>query len=436
MKALLFTNIMIFDGGNSALYAGEVLVDEGEIRHVVSGHNQIERSAGIEIVDGGGATLMPGMVEGHAHLTYPFSSDRTPSDITWLDVYSGRIPVEKVALLSAHNAGVLLNAGFTSAYSGGGTTMTMDSALRAEIDAGWIRGPRFRPAGSEGMPQNTRDGPNDVDESLADFVDRGTTEADVRTFVRNSAQAGVDVVKFFLSGPAPGGPHDTGSMYSDELLLAAADQARESGVWLSAHARSAEAIKQGLKCGFRVLYHCDDLDEEGLAMMEERRDEVFVGPSIGAPIAYLELERLKGKAACLDANPFHPSWDLDAEVERQARNCRAMLERGIRLLVGGDYGFDATPHGHNARDLGYFVKYAGMSPLEALEMATKVGGELMDFPVGLVKEGYYADLLLVDGDPLRNIGLLADPEKLLMVMKGGELTRVKEVGPRRTAMAT
>lgn len=330
MKATLLTNILIFDGNNSAPYLGEVLVEDGMIRDVSATGGEIPRSPNMEIIDGEGATLMPGMVDGHAHLTYPFSVDGSPPGVSWLDVYSGRIPAEDVALLSAHNAGALLRSGFTSAYSGGGTTLTMDSALRKAFDAGWICGPRFRPAGSEGMLQESHSGPSNVDESLTNFLDRGTTEGDVRAFVRNSADAGVDVVKFFLSGPAPGGPFDTGSMYSDALLLAASEQARESGVWLSGHARSAQAIKQGLKCGFRVLYHCDELDDEGLDMMEERRNDVFVGPSIGAPIAYLELERLKGKAACLEANPFHPSWDLEAEVDRQARNCRAMLDRGIR----------------------------------------------------------------------------------------------------------
>ena len=98
------------------------------------------------------------------------------------------------------------------------------------------------------------------------------------------------------------------------------------------------------------------------------------------------------------------------ELEVAVESLKKMLKRGIRILPGGDYGFAWTEHGTNARDLEYFVKYLGMSPMEALLSATKLGGQVMmrGHELGQVKEGFLADLLLVDGDPLADIRILQD----------------------------
>ncbi|MCB1490119.1 MAG: amidohydrolase family protein, partial [Bauldia sp.] len=100
-------------------------------------------------------------------------------------------------------------------------------------------------------------------------------------------------------------------------------------------------------------------------------------------------------------------------------------KRGIRVVVGGDYGFTVTPMGQNARDIGHFVKFFGYSPSEALRCATKVGGELMGYPgeLGVIREGALADLLLVDGNPLADLSLLVGPEHFAMIMKDGRMHR-------------
>jgi imidazolonepropionase-like amidohydrolase len=98
-----------------------------------------------------------------------------------------------------------------------------------------------------------------------------------------------------------------------------------------------------------------------------------------------------------------------------------LKERGVRILIGGDYGFPFNPNGRNARDLQIFVEHFGYAPAEALSAATKLGGELMDLDVGLVKEGYLADLLLVDGDPTADVAILQDKSRFAMIMKDGAL---------------
>ena len=121
------------------------------------------------------------------------------------------------------------------------------------------------------------------------------------------------------------------------------------------------------------------------------------------------------------------------ELEIACESLKKMQKRGIRILPGGDYGFAWIKHGTNAKDLEYFVKYLGFTPMEALLSATRLGGEIMmrGNELGQVKEGFLADLLLVDGDPLSNIAVLQDPNKLLAVMKDGEFHKEPETQAAR-----
>jgi imidazolonepropionase-like amidohydrolase len=107
-------------------------------------------------------------------------------------------------------------------------------------------------------------------------------------------------------------------------------------------------------------------------------------------------------------------------LEAMQRLVPLMKKRGIRVLPGGDYGFPYNPIGRNARDLQIFVELFGYSPVDALVAATRLGGQLMDLPVGEVKAGWLADLLLVDGDPVQDVRILQDKARLNVIMKGGQ----------------
>jgi imidazolonepropionase-like amidohydrolase len=124
------------------------------------------------------------------------------------------------------------------------------------------------------------------------------------------------------------------------------------------------------------------------------------------------------------------------ELETAIESLKKMHKRGVKILPGGDYGFAWIPHGSNATDLEYFVKYLGFTPMEAIVAATRLGGEIMMQPqeLGLVKEGYLADLLLVDGDPLANITLLQDKDRILAVMKDGTFHKQPDVRSARSVM--
>jgi imidazolonepropionase-like amidohydrolase len=112
---------------------------------------------------------------------------------------------------------------------------------------------------------------------------------------------------------------------------------------------------------------------------------------------------------------------LQRLYEASCRTHNAMRQRGIRIVMGGDYGFAANPQGTNARDLQHFVEHFGFSPSEALQAATRTGGEIMKrgHELGLVKPGYLADLLLVDGDPINDVRVMQDNHRFAFIMKGG-----------------
>ncbi len=384
-------NVRIFDGTGSASFGGEVLIDGDRIVLVSRVPDAIDADA--RVIDGGGGTLMPGMVECHAHITYPNAVDR---------FYPYLYPPAAVetTLMTVHNARVLLDHGFTSAYSAGAIKPGIEAKLRDEIDAGRIAGPRLRTASMEvyfpGDP-DARPMPQTNDE--------------LRAFVRESKSEGVDIIKLFLSGlDNVLDQNDWEMVLSDEAVAVTAREATEQGMWLSCHVRPVAGLKQALRNGFRVLYHVEEVDDEALDLMEARKDEIFVGPTIGG-IA-LRAEKANGQTR------EHAEQRLIAYRETVAR----IRARGVRVVPFGDYGFPGRPHGHNALDLAYFVRYLGFRPAEVLAAATSTGGEMMARDrFGRVAPGYVADLLVVDGDPTRDVSVLADPAKLRVIMQAGAL---------------
>ena len=123
------------------------------------------------------------------------------------------------------------------------------------------------------------------------------------------------------------------------------------------------------------------------------------------------------------------------ELESCIENMKALKARGVRVLPGGDYGFAWNPIGTNARDLEHFVKLLDYTPLEAIHAATKLGGELFGADIGLIEEGYLADILLVDGDPAKDVSILQDAGKLIAIMKDGTFHKAPRAGSRQGVQA-
>jgi imidazolonepropionase-like amidohydrolase len=402
MGSIVFDNVRIFDGSRVLPGLHAVRVEGNRIVEVAPAGEPLAHLGAGRVIDGAGRMLMPGLVEAHAHLSWPSSVERFVPKLS--------LPIEDLVLTTARNARILLDHGYTSAYSAGALSKTVEVTLNSYILSGGMPGPRLIPSSIEREPPSS----GAFDEGKVD--PHGSGPAALRAFVRECAALGAKSVKFLLSGEdamLPGSSQRL--LYTQEEASAAGDQARISGVWLAAHAQAAEAVKMALRANFRVLYHCTYADAEALDMLEARRDEIFVAPAAGIV------------QATLDAQP-PPGMDLRemkrsaAEVmERQVRLIPELKRRGLRILPGGDYGFPFNPTGRNARDLELFVRLFGYTPVEALEAATRLGGQLMGLgeSLGRIKRGYLADLLLVDGDPTQDITLLQDRHRLHAIMKDG-----------------
>ncbi len=406
--SLLFTNAQIFDGSGRPPFAGEVFVEKNCIEAVSDGASRIDRRDA-EVIDCRGRTLMPGLVEAHAHLSWPSSVGRI--------INAMMLPPEEHLLVTARNAKVTLDAGFTSAYSAGSLGPRFEIALRDEIDGGWLPGPRVRASSLERLPDGALG-----QKAEQDSHHRRGPEA-IRAYVRDMARAGVDSIKFLLSSDEAFKPNGSQTLtYTEEEVAAIGEEARNCGVWLACHAQAAQAVKLAVKHGFRIVYHCAYADEEALDMLEAKKDEIFVAPAIG--LMYTRTY----EAESFGLTRSGPG-NLGAAVhlERMQELYPKMRKRGIRVLPGGDYGFPYNPIGTNARDLEWFVKLLGYTPTETLVAATRLGGELMGRePLGQVKSGYLADLLLVDGDPTADIRVLQDQKRLLIIMKDGKIHKRNE----------
>ena len=406
MTATLFTNVRIIDGNGKRPFNGQVLVKGNRIKKVAKAGKSLKAQDAV-VVDGGGQTLMPGLIEAHAHISFCDTPD--------LETL-GDIPPEEHTLLTMKYAKVMLDQGFTSIFSAAAAKARLDVVIRNAIDAGDIPGPRMRAASPELTPTS---GLGDVRrrhmhrETFAIPCD-GPEE--FRKTCREMVREGVDTLKMNPSGDEfiPfARAHET--IMNEAEVAAVCEVGRSRGKNVAAHARSAESVKMCLRQGANVLYHCTLSDDEALDMLEADKDRVFVAPTIG--MAYITGEG-EGKDYGIDYD--HPvALYFRREGERGVENMNALKKRGVRVLPGGDYGFAWNPIGTNARDLEHFVKLLDFTPLEAITAATKYGGELMQMDVGLVKEGYLADLVLVDGDPVKDVAILQDAGRLTAIMKDG-----------------
>jgi imidazolonepropionase-like amidohydrolase len=422
METTLFTNVRILEGQvNASPYLGSVLVEGNRIKRVSRSAAAVS-SGGATIIDAAGATLMPGMCEAHTHFSW--------NDAATLSAIQS-MPLEEHVLWCAKVAKRYLQAGFTSCVGAACAKPRLDVVIRNAINAGQIPGPRYLAASQEitvpgGLGDETL--PHLPFPEFSFGVNVNCAD-DMRKAVRMFLKYGVDSIKLNLSGDnfTPDSPAETTWM-TDAEVATAMEEVRLRGKRGTAHARSAASVKQALRHGIDVIYHASFTDEETLDMLEAAKGRVFVAPGIAIIYAMLHEAEAYGitheKAVAMG---YQREWDAAIE------SLRAMHRRGIRVLPGGDYGFAFTPHCQNARDLEFFVKYLGMTPAEAIRSTTVYGGEIMMRPneLGQVKEGYLADLLLVDGDPLANIAILRDPKRILAVMKDGVFAKRPDMESER-----
>ncbi|KAF2110193.1 hypothetical protein BDV96DRAFT_624219 [Lophiotrema nucula] len=399
---ILFKNVNIIDSTGKEPYLGSVLIEGERIKQV--GDFQFQPAPETLIIDGQGKkTLMSGLIDAHTHLSW--NNSPTLDGLT-------NLPIEEHVLHTAHSAKTFLDCGYTMCFGAAAAQPRLDIVVKASIKSGLIPGPRTL---SNCQEITTTGGA--IVPSISRFAD-GADE--MRKAVRYFISLGADNLKLSMTGDYV---HET--MGSEETYFtlaetqAAVEEAHNRGKRICAHARSAASVKLCCKAGVDVVYHASFVDEEGLDMLEAMKDRVFVAPAINFP-----LTSCTGEAIPYGLTPeMAEKKGLKHEV---AEACKAMNElrrRGVRVLPGGDYGFAWAPHGTYARDLAHFVNLFGYTPMESIICATALGGEIMGHPeeLGKVQPGYYADVILIDGDPLANIEIFQDVTRLHAIIINGHV---------------
>ncbi len=401
-------NVSIIDGSGADPFTGAIEIDNGEIKKVFRQESPGGGDADA-VIDGHGMTLMPGLCDAHLHLSW--NDQKTLEEISYM-------PVEEHTLYCAQSAKTLLDMGFTSGVGAAAAKPRLDVVIRDAIATGQIPGPRYLAASQEIA---TRGGLGDTAPVHVETQDLSfgwvvSGADDILNAVRMFLKIGVDVLKLNLSGEYIANVDAEETVITEAELEAAAGEVHRRRRVMAAHARSAESVKYCVKYGIKHIYHASFADEEAIDQIAARTDEFFVAPGLAWLI---QTARGASEYGILPDSPLAQLYER--ELKFAIEGMKEMRARGIRILPGGDYGFAWTPHGTNAKDLQYFVEMIGMSPMEAIVSATKLGGQMMQQPdkLGLISEGYLADLILVDGDPLEDITVLQDADRLKLIMQAG-----------------
>jgi imidazolonepropionase-like amidohydrolase len=404
----IISNGQLIDGtGALPIRDAALVIQDGRIIYVgpVSGAPPV--LAGVQRIDARGGTILPGLVEAHFHPTY-FNVAELPD----LDI---KYPVEYVTLLAACNAKLALECGYTAARSGG-SLHNIDVWLKKAIEEDLIPGPRLAASGREicgigGLMDWNPDFHKLGMEGLVLLIN-GPDEA--RRAVRKLVKDGVEWVKTYPTGDAAApdtNDHHTLCMTFEEMN-ACVVTAHNHGLKVTGHCRATLGIKNALRAGYDTLEHGTFMDPESLEMLLARNTPV---------VPALQFE----KASIDRGREFHMSQRVidghQETLDGGAESARLILKAGGRLGMGGDYGFAWNPHGTYAKELTFFVRHVGFSPLETITCATRTGAEIMGrgTEFGTLEAGKLGDVLVVDQDVLADISVLEDRSHFIAVMQGG-----------------
>lgn len=402
---MILKNARLIDGtGKAPVERATILIENGRI---ASAGRLSDGDAPREGVDLGGRTVVPGLVEGHVHLSY--------NDVSVIADLDLNCPPEYTTLQSAKKAELLLHCGYTAARSAG-SVHGIDAALKRAINEGMIPGPRLLAAGRDicatgGMadwnPSYLKLGM----EGLAIIADGPDA---CRAAARRCIKDGADVVKCYIGGDAllPHAP--TGDCtYTQAEVDAIVDETRMRGRIVSAHVRGARSSETAARAGVDSVEHATYATEDTLKRIRDQ------GLTLVPGLRYLYSIKENGPKFGITEAVWGPAG-LDDEIRTALETYRRAREMGIRMVPGGDFGFAWNPHGEYAKDIACFSDLIGFSPLEAIGCATRSGSELMRMSdrIGTLEKGKLADLVVVDGDPLADLKILQDRTRV-SVMKGG-----------------
>ena len=388
----------LIDARAGELRTNQVIVVRGDKIEAVGPARDIKIPKGSTVIDLSDSTVLPGLIDMHVHLT----GDHR------LHGYQGlSVSVPRETLYGVLNAGLTLNAGFTTVRNVGASAYSA-VALRDAINEGEITGPRIS---ASGPALGITGGHCDNNLLPSEYNSRGEGVADgpwaVRARVRENIKYGADVIKFCATGGVLSkGDSVGGQQYTFEEMKALIAEAHQHDRRVAAHAHGAEGIRAAILAGVDSVEHASLIDDEGIRLAKEHGtflvmdiyNDTFIlseGKKFGMLEESLEKERMIGQA--------------------QRDNFRKAHAAGVRMAFGSDGA--VYPHGDNGKQFAYMVEY-GMTPIEAIQAATIHAAELIGWPdtVGAIEPGKFADIIAIGSNPLDDVTIL---ENVRFVMKGG-----------------
>jgi imidazolonepropionase-like amidohydrolase len=391
----------LIDGKGGAPLEPAMVRIEGE--RIAAVGRTLPVPADARVIDLGAATLLPGLIDLHTHLT-------GARGVHWEDALVKTTPGHD-ALWGAANALVTLRAGFTTCRDMGPTWPYVDVDLRDAIDAGAVPGPRLMVAGnyvsSTGGAGDARQFSIYVDVPIVRNLADGPQE--VMKAVRTNLKNGADFIKILASGAVLSKGIEPGAQqYSDEEIQAAVNEATRWGRQVASHAHGAAAILASIKAGVRTIDHGSYLNDDAIALLKASNRRTFYVPTLYTSVSLEE----EGAAIHIPASELERNRRIK---ETEIGGFRRALAAGIPIGFATDAA--VIRHGDNARELAFRVSL-GESPMQSIVSATSLNAEIMGWSdrVGSIEAGRFADLIAVTGNPLQDITEL---QRVRFVMKGG-----------------
>jgi len=403
MTQLLFRNFQLLEPEAGALQGGFELLVEGDTVKETSGKPIKPPRA--EVIDGGGRTLMPGLIDSHVHVTLSEVNIR----------YLESIPLTLMTARAARLMLAMLNRGFTSVRDTGGA----DWGLKTAVEQSDIPGPRLFIAGAAIGPTGGHSDPRRRTDfgmrcHCCDAMRFGMRQSDgvseMLKSVREQMRQGADHIKIMMSGgvASPYDPLDS-LQFSPAEIEAAVQEAHAFGRYVCAHAYTPEAITRAAHGGVRVIEHGNLIDEASARLMAEK--DMFMVANL---VTYYAMRER--------AAEFGMTGDMLAKNDLVIDGGLRSLEICKRAGVPVGYGTDLLGALQVEQSREFTLRSEVMSPIEIIRAATTVGARIVrqEGRIGTLKAGAYADLLLIDGDPLKNLGLFQEQGKhIAAIMKGG-----------------
>ena len=395
MKTVLIAGGNVIDGTGSAPQAKTDVLLKGD-RIVAVGKNLVIDAAdraNAETIDASGLTVMPGLIDAHVHVT--LGEPRTNDEL-----FMHRDAATS-AMLAAFNVRKVLKAGVTSMLDVDGI-FNIGPALRDSINAGIVEGPTMR-SGSYALMTAVGGTAGKLipDSGTAGYAEVVRDKEEMVRVVRRQVKEGADIIKIHVTGSIPTRSGEI-QVWTREELKVVCDTAHDLGVRVTAHCRGDKATLDAVMAGVDIIWHASFLGDAALEAIIDKK--VPVGP-VFTFLANLSEYGHKAGATSTAKSVF------SGELEHTGSKLREAYDAGVKLLCGSESGFSMTPYGHwHAREMEVFVQHLGLTPLQAITCATKDNAVALDEDgeTGCLASGYRADVLILDGDPSKNVSLLSD----------------------------